>query len=122
MSSTRERELGSFSRVSDVFTKKGTVQIQSACTHDRKQGASGGKTKARSRTNKQKKACGQFGAQAYDSTVRPHPSPSAFIHRTIHTMSLLFMSRSSGRMTRVGLRGDILGSVASCPGLRVQYW
>src|SRR6266850_7283972 len=104
MSSTRERELGSFARVSDVFTKKGTVQIQSACTHDRKQGASGGKTKARSRTNNRKKTCGQF------------------VHRTIHTMSLLFMSRSSGRMTRVGLRGDILGSVASCPGLRVQYW
>lgn len=25
-------------------------------------------------------------------------------------------------MILIGSRGDILGSVASCPGLRVQYW
>jgi hypothetical protein len=57
------------------------------------------------------------------AAVRPHKAHPSIVR--FHTMSLLFMSRSSrssGRMTRVGLRGDILGSVASCPGLRVQYW
>jgi hypothetical protein len=39
-----------------------------------------------------------------------------------HTSSLLSIEPPSARMIRIGSRGDILGSVASCPGLRVQYW
>lgn len=41
----------------------------------------------------------------------------------LHTSSLLsIVERPSARMILIGSRGDILGSVASCPGLRVQYW
>ena len=39
-----------------------------------------------------------------------------------HTALLPFIPRSSARMTPTGSGGDSLGSVASCPGLRVQYW
>lgn len=40
-----------------------------------------------------------------------------------HTASLYpVIRRFSVRMTLKGSGGDSFGSVASCPGLRVQYW
>jgi hypothetical protein len=48
------------------------------------------------------------------SKVQPHPG---------HTALILLAARSSARMMALtGSRGDSLGSVASCPGLRVKYW